>query len=33
LLTAAIKHGGRGQEVLPPRPEAKPAVYGASEHA
>jgi hypothetical protein len=33
LLTAAIKYGGRGQEVLPPRPEPRRAVYGASEHA
>ena len=26
LLVAAIRHGG-GQEVLPPRPKAKPPVY------
>ena len=28
LLVAAIRHGGR-QEVLPPRPKAKPPVYAA----
>lgn len=33
LLAAAIKYGGRGQEVLPPRPRPKEAVYGASGHA
>ncbi len=29
LLLAGIRHGGR-QEVLPPRPKARPPVYGAS---
>ena len=29
LLVAAIRHGG-GQEVLPPRPKAKPPVYAVS---